>query len=1033
MSQQPQLETPENEVSSKPIWLTRLALSRPVTICMVFISMLLFGGLASRLLPLEMFPGIDIPELYVNVPYPNATPAEVERLITRPLEEALATVSGIKELRSYANENSGDVSLQFRWSENISNKSLEVRERLDTVRHLLPADVERVLVFQFNTSDMPIFQLRISSERDLAMAYDLLEQQIKRPLERVPGVSKVELYGVEKRQVIIRLDPDKLKALQIDPTALLTQLRGSNFALSAGELRNPEQSVLVKPLGEYKELSEIAALPIRPGLQLREVASIELELPKREDGRHLNQTYAVGMNVYKESGANLVEVAKAAMQVVAAADANPAFNGISLYVMDDLADNVSKSLSDLLEAGAIGALLSFGVLYLFLRHLTTTLVVVLSVPAAIIIALGAMYFLGYSLNILSMMGLMLAVGMLVDNAVVVTESIFRERAQGGDVRAATERGVKRVGLAVFAGTATTAIVFLPNIIGEKMQLTIFLEHVAIAICLCLAVSLLLALTLIPLLTTRLKVQPVHTTQGATLDGVYRRALTKVMDWPKAATALAILTLLSAALPLSQLGSSNEDEEDRSRLFLNYNIQGNYSLEEVRAEVSAMEAFLYSRQDEFFIESVYSYYRSGHAISIILLQPEVEIDLNSLKEQIRKDWPPLVRARPSFSFGNNNNALQLHLLGNSTERLLELAAELEPALQVLPAIAEVSSDLSKGQQEVQILLKRAELERLGLSAEQVAQSVSLALRGVNLRTYRSAEQGELLIRLIYDERISKSLSELSALPVAAVAGVSIPLSQLAELKVVPRLQSIRRYNRETGVALQLALNNDVSMEEARKQISNLMQQVQLPDGYRWSFQGGFVRQNEEQQVMIVNMLLALAMIYIVMAALFESLLMPNAVIGSLLFSFVGVFWTFFITGTSLGVMGMIGMLVLMGIVVNNGIVLVDRINQDRELLPHLPLKTLIIEACTARLKPILMTVSTTILGLVPLAMGGTAIGGNGPSYAPMAIAIIGGLLFSTLTSLLLVPLNYYGLLKLRTATAAVLARSKLWQRRLLRQA
>lgn len=484
MSQQPQLETPENAADSKPIWLTRLALSRPVTICMLFISMLLFGGLASRLLPLEMFPGIDIPELYVNVPYPNATPSEVERLITRPLEEALATVSGIKELRSFANENSGDVSLQFRWSENISSKSLEVRERLDTVRHLL-------------------------------------------------------------------------------------------------------------------------------------------------------------------------------------------------------------------QAGAIGALLSFVVLYLFLRHLTTTLVVVLSVPAAIIVALGAMYFLGYSLNILSMMGLMLAIGMLVDNAVVVTESIFRERALGGDVRTATERGVKRVGLAVLAGTATTAIVFLPNIIGEKMQLTIFLEHVAIAICLCLAISLLLALTLIPLLTTRLKVQPVAETQGSALDRFYRRALTKVMNWPKTATALAILVLLSAALPLSQLGSSNEDEEDRSRLFLNYNIQGNYSLEEVRAEVSAMEAFLYSRQQDFFIESVYSYYRSGHAISIILLQPDVDIDLNTLKDQIRQDWPPLVRARPSFSFGNNNNALQLHLLGNSTERLLELAAEIEPALQVLPSIAEVSSDLVKG--------------------------------------------------------------------------------------------------------------------------------------------------------------------------------------------------------------------------------------------------------------------------------------------------------------------------------------------------
>lgn len=1020
-------------MDNKPLWLTRLALSRPVTICMLFISLMLFGGLSSRLLPLEMFPGIDIPELYVSVPYPNASPAEVERLITRPLEEALATVSGIKELNSFANENSGDVSLEFRWNENISSKGLEVRERLDSIRHLLPDDVERVLLFQFNTSDMPIFQLRISSERDLAMAYDLLEQQIKRPLERVPGVSKVELYGVDKRQVIIRLDPDKMRALQVDPTALLAQLRGSNFALSAGELRNSEQSVLVKPLGEYRELAEIAALPVRPGLQLRDVASVELELPKQEEGRHLDQTYAVGMNVFKESGANLVDVAGAAMKIVLAADNNPAFNGISLYVMDDLADSVTKSLSDLLQAGAIGALLSFIVLYLFLRHLTTTLIVVLSVPAALIVALGAMYFLGYSLNILSMMGLMLAIGMLVDNAVVVTESIFRERAAGGDVRAATERGVKRVGLAVLAGTATTAIVFLPNIIGEKMQLTIFLEHVAIAICLCLAISLLLALTLIPLLTTKLKVPEVKEPQATRLERYYKSALTKVMLWPKTATALALLTLASTAIPFSQVGNDSSDQEDRGRLFINYNIQGNYSLEEVRAEVTAMEAFLYENKDRFYIESVYSYYRAGSAQSTVMLQEDLPIPLSELKEQIRSAWPTLVRARPGFGWGNRNTALRVNLFGPSTERLLQLASDLQPALQRLPSLAEVSSDLTRGQQEIQIRLKRAELERLGLSAEAVAQSTSLALRGVNLRTFRSAEQGELLIRLIYDERISQSQAELAALPVAVVQGVSIPLSQVADLQTVPRLQSIRRFDRETGIAIQLALAKDITVDQAKVEINQLMQQVQLPEGYRWSYQGGFVRQNEEQQVMIINMLLALAMIYIVMAALFESLLMPNAVIGSLLFSFVGVFWTFWLTGTGLEVMGMIGMLVLMGIVVNNGIVLVDRINQDRVLLPHLPLIDLIIGASIARLKPILMTVATTVLGLVPLALGGTAIGGNGPSYAPMAIAIIGGLVFSTLTSLLLVPLNYYALIKLRTASSRLVSRSQQWQRRILRRA
>ncbi|WP_445768489.1 efflux RND transporter permease subunit [Rheinheimera sp.] len=1016
-------------MSQQPLWLTRLALTRPVTICMLFLSMLVFGVIASRMLPLEKFPGIDIPQIFINVPYNNATPTEIERLITRPVEEALATVTGVKEMRSWSNENSGEISLEFNWEENINSKSIEVRERLDGIRHLLPDDVERVLVFQFNTSDMPIFQLRISSERDLAMAYDLLERQIKRPLERVPGVSKVELYGVEKRQVIIRLDPDKMRALNIDAQSIMRALQSNNFAMTAGELRNSNNSILIKPVGEYQRLEDIAALPLRAGLSLREVATVELELPKREEGRHLDQTYAVGMNVFKESGANLVQVSRAALAVVEAADKDPAFNGISLYIMDDTADGVTTSLTDLLSAGGVGALLSFAVLYLFLRHIGTTMVVVLAVPVSICIALGVMYFLGYSLNILSMMGLMLAIGMLVDNAVVVTESIFRERALGGDVKAATARGVRRVSLAVVAGTATTAIVFLPNIVGQKMELTIFLEHVAIAICLCLAVSLLMALTLIPLLTTHLRMQaPAQPTAGKPQAGAferrYRKALSWVMYHPRWSTFIAVLMLLSIAVPISMVSGGDEDNEDRDRIFLNYNVQGNYALAEVEAEVSTMEAFLYANKERFDIESVYSYYRAGEASSTIILKPQLSQPMAELKEAIRKEWPALVRSKPSFGWGNNGG-LQVHLLGSSTEVLLKLAADIEPMLSGIAGLEDVSSEIARGQQELQIRLQLEQLQRHGLTAQQVASGVALALRGTNLRTYRTEEQGELLMRVLYDEKISHSEAELAALPILNKNGVVISLEQLATLSFAPRLDRIRRFDRQTGIAIRMNLAKDYKMDTAREDIKKVMDQLALPAGYRWSFQGSFQRQDESQQVMMVNMLLAVAMIYIVMAALFESLLLPTAVIGSLLFSLVGVFWTFLFTGTTMGIMGMIGMLVLMGIVVNNGIVLVDRINQDRQEQPDMPLRELIIDASESRLRPILMTVSTTVLGLLPLAMGGTQIGGDGPSYAPMAIAIIGGLLFSTFTSLVLVPLTYWGLVNLTAGWASWRANAKRW--------
>lgn len=994
----------------KPLALTRFALTRPVTLCMFFLSLLLFGAISSRLLPLENFPGIDIPEIYVNVPYPNATPAEVERLITRPLEEALSTVSGIKAMRSFSNEDSADIGLEFNWEENINSKSIEVRERLDSVRHLLPKDVERVLVFQFNTNDMPIFQARISSERDLSMAYDLLERLIKRPLERVPGVSKVELYGVDKRQVSLRLLPERLRALQIDVGQLVTLLQAQNFAMTAGELRNEAESILVKPVGEFESIDAIKQLPIGRGLQLGDVAEIKLELPKRTEGRRLHQKYAVGMNVFKESGANLVEVSREALKVIDKAGKDPAFNGIKIYVMDDTAKSVTEGLSNLLSSGLVGAVLSCAVLFLFLRHLPTTMLVVISVPVAIVITLGVMYFLGYSLNVLSMMGLMLAVGMLVDNSVVVVESIFRERSQDADLRRATERGVYRVSLAVLAGTATTAIVFLPNIIGKKVDVTVFLEHVAIAITVALVVSLLLALTLIPLLSTRIKNIGQQQAQTGGLEQFYRRCLSWTMTHPRSATAIAFLLLASIAIPMPFISGGDDNDDDRNRIYLNYEFQSNYKLSEIEQEVAQMEAFLYQHQQEFYIDSVYSYYQAGFAQSTIIFKDEVPVPMQEIKDKIRKGWPKLVRARPQFGWGDAGGGLQVHLNGASTETLMALSKDLVPLLSGIKGLEDVRTEVQDGQKELQIRLNHAQLQRHGLTASDVGQMVSLALRGTNLRTFRSLEQGEMQLRVLYDEKVSHSVAELSAIPLKQLPQGAVRLADVATLTLADRLGSIRRYDRQTGLAIGMNLNKSLSMDDAEKEIKRVMDAVALPSGYSWSFRGSFQYQDEAQGIMVVNMLLAVAMIYLVMAALFESLLMPTAVIGSLLFSMVGVFWAFLVTGTSMGIMGMIGMLVLMGIVVNNGIVLVDRINQVRAEHPDMPLVPLIIEACEVRLRPILMTVSTTVLGLLPLALGDASIGGNGPGYAPMAIAIIGGLVFSTLTSLLLVPLTYWGLVR-----------------------
>lgn len=989
--------------------LARWALRRPVTTCMIFLSMLLLGAISSRLLPLEKFPGIEIPEVVVQVAYPNSTPAEVERLITRPLEEALATLSNVSRMRSTSTSDNAQVLLQFEWGQDIRTKSIEAREKVDAIKHLLPDDVDRVVVFQFNTEDMPVFQLRISSQRDLTNAYDLLDRSLRKPIERVDGVSRVTLYGVEPQQIVIRLNQASLLTHQLSPAEITAALQRANFSLTAGFIENEHERILVNPVGEFQSEYEIGNFPIRPGLKLRDIAEIGREMPRKVDGRHLDQSYAIGMEVFKESNANLVDVSARVMKLIDEIKQDPQFNGINLFVMDDTAKGVTTSLSDLVSAGLLGAFLSFLVLYAFLRNLTTTLVVVLSVPIAICIALGGMYFLGYSLNVLSLMGLMLAVGMLVDNAVVITESIQHEREQGAAAEPATVEGVGQVSLAVVAGTLTTAIVFLPNIFGKKTDITIFLEHTAIAICLSLLASLLLSQTLVPLLITKLRRFSKNKVKPQKPPRRYRKALEWSWNHPIWTGFFAILLLASIVIPFAAVSGDEGPQGFNDRLFINYNLHTQYSLAEVEDEVTQLETYLYANKDSFDINAVYSYYTPDYAISTLLLKENRDEKLADLMERIRKDMPKLLRSDPKFGFGGGRDGVRVTLSGQSTEMLQRLAADVVPKLSAIEGLTDVQTELETGQFELVITIDRERVHNLGLSSADVAKTVATALRGQRLRSYRGDPNGEIDLRVAFDKELENSLSALYNLPILQVGQKIIALQDIASLVKQPRLGQIRRTDRRTSLNIDANLN-ELTTNEARDKITAALEQLQLPQGYLWSLDGSFERQRENESVMLVNTLLAVALIYIVMAALFESLLLPTAVITSLLFSIVGVFWALLITGQSISVMAMIGILILMGIVVNNGIVLVDRINHLLDT--GASLKDAIIEGSVSRSRPILMTVSTTVLGLLPLAFGTTQIGGDGPPYAPMAIAIIGGLVFSTITSLFLVPYTYARLIGMR---------------------
>jgi len=988
----------------------RFAMDRPVTIVMIFVSMIAVGLISSRLLPLEYFPGVDIPFIILDMPYQGSTPEEVEREITRPAEEVIATLSGIKRLESTSSSNGSRLEVQFDWGADVAVKAVEARERMEAIRDQLPADLRRINVLKFNFTDQPVLTLRISSARDLSTAYDMLIRNLVRPLERIPGVARVDFQGIEPREIRIELIADRVVSHGIDLNRLQAQLSQVNFSDSAGLIRDSETRYRVNPRGEYRSLDDIKQLVISEGgLRLADVAEIKYDARRRDYARHLDRKYAIGVSIFKESGANLVDVGRRALDEVDRIGKTPEMQGINLFFLENQSEGVTESLSDLLKAGVLGAFLSLFVLYFFLRSIQTTLMVSLAIPVAITITLGVMYFLGLSLNILSMMGLMLAIGMLVDNAVVVSESIHTELEKTpDDPRGSALRGVSSVGLAVAAGTLTSAAVFLPIIFGEQNQISIFLTHVATAIVVSLTVSLFIAQTIIPLAASRLD-RPASKKQNAAIDFLRDRYV-RLLHWNMRhrwlAAAMVILTLVSAAIPMTLVETDMFPQNDTREMHLSYHLDGHYPLAKIKESVDRIEEYLYSNQERFEIRAVYTYYsEQAEAMSTILLTDDSHSTRSSqeISSDIMEGLPKIAIGRPSFEFqrAGGGEKLSVTLTGTSSEVLRALADDAVRILSSVKGLTGVVSAAAAGDQEVQIRVNRERANQLGFSTSEVAQTVAIAIRGIDLREFKG-EEGEIPVRLQFREQDRQQLADLRDIKLRNSEGVSIPLVSMVDFIEGTGPTEIRRQDRKTGLSVTAQLDG-ITSEKAMELIKENMELMSLPSGYDWDFGGGFTGDQEAMQMMIFNILLAIAIIYIVLAAQFESLIYPLSMICTIMFSVIGVYWFFLLTGTAFTLMAMIGILILIGVVVNNGIVLIDHVNQLR--LQGLTRDEALIRAGRERMRPILMTVGTTVLGLLPLCIGTTQIGGDGPPYYPMARAIVGGLLFSTFVSLVLLPTIY----------------------------
>jgi HAE1 family hydrophobic/amphiphilic exporter-1 len=1017
--------------------IAELSIKRPVSAIMLFVSLTVIGLIAAFRLPLEAFPEVSPPFILVQMPYAGSTPEEVERTVLRPVEETLSTMAGIKRIDANANADGAQIFIQFSdWERDVAIAASEARERIDAIRADLPDDLQRYLVLKFSTTDQPVLRVRLSSEMDLTGAYDMIDREFKRRIERIPGVARVDISGAPANEVEIAINQDRLTAHGLGLNDLTTRLQAVNFSVSAGTITDGGMRLRVQPVGELKDLQQLRDLVIGNGVRLSDIADVRLKKERMSMGRRLDGKKAVGLDIFKERNANLVEVSRNALKEVEEIRKEPSLNDLQVKIIDNQGDNVTTSLIELAEAGAIGLVLSIAVLFFFLRHWPSTMMVTLAIPICFVMTLGFMYFAGVTLNILSMMGLLLAIGMLVDNAVVVVESIYQERERMPDQpRLASIIGTRHVAIALSAGTLCHCIVFVPNLFGERNFLSIYLSQIAITISVSLLASWLVAVSLIPMLSARLKTPPAVGNSNGIIPRMQNR-YAGLLRWTlehRGWSVLGILLIILVSIvPMNLTKKNMFGGEDGGETNIFYQWKGSYSLEQISDEVLKVENFMDANRKRFHVEQIYSWYsEEGDAGTRIKFDMKGlgNDDTKALIDEIRKALPKSARA--TIGIGNGGGGpggggqpgenVQVQLVGDSTETLAEIAKDMVPMLSKSPQLRDVRVNAGDQNSELSVRVDRERAAAFGFSADEVAKFVGVALRGAPLREFRRGES-EVPVWVRFAGAEHYGIEDLNTFMVRAPDGRTVPLLSMVDVGVTPAATQISRTNRQTTLTVQANLADKVTVPEARKAMESVLKAASFPTGYSYSFDGGaFQEEDEAGAQMGKNLIIALLLIYIVMAAVFESLLFPAAIMSGVLFSVFGVFWLFWLTGTEFNIMAFIGILVLMGVVVNNGIVMIEHINNLRRR--GMSRTDALVSGSRERLRPILMTMGTAILAMIPIAWGNTQMGGDGPPYYPMARAIAGGLAFSTVVSLLFLPTIYALLDDMRSGTSRLLKRAR----------
>lgn len=1026
--------------------LPRLSVRRPVTVLMLYTALLVLGVISYDRLAVDLMPaGFSPPFLGVWIPYANSTPGEVEQTIARPVEGMLGTLPGIRTISSNSSASGCWVFLRFHQSTEMDAAYADVRDRMDRVMPELPDDIERTWVNKFGDDDQPVLWAGLEINRTFDDPYTLLDETVVRELLRIDGVANVELFGVPQRSIQVMLDQERVKAHGIDLAALAARLGRDNFTLSSGFVVEGARKVFVRSVGRYRTPEEVAGIQISAqGVTLGDIAAVNYDEPDRRSITRIGGKRGAMFSVMKESTANTVEVGT---RVMARAEklfaTTPALAGITFRPLFDQAALINESISQLQDSMLWGAAFAVLVLFVFLRRLRMTLAVTLAMPFSILIAVVVLYFVGWSLNVITMMGIMICVGLVVDNSIVVVENIYRRSQLGDSPRQAAESGASQVVLAITTATLTTVVVIVPLVVmNDDVGFAFYMLRLGTPLVAGVLASLVVALTLIPLLTVRLTSSRTVREPRLITSTIrwYGRATGWVLDHRLDASLIMLAILVSGALPTSKVPFSGTANGNIGNIDIDLDLPRNLELAELELLVGRIEEVVYEHEQEWRIRTVTSRVQAGGGNLEIFLEPAARLSwwryawkqFNTRylgadpgvpgREEVMEMLPSLLPPLPGVEYeireaGENESSdrlVRLLVYGNDTDQLLPIAARVAEQLEGMPGVLTASSALERGVDELQVRIDRRLAEQAGVTPQRAAQLINFSLRGIELPELRMGEH-EVDVRFQLEKDDRKSLQQLRDMAIPTTRGTEVPLGAIAHFEVARAPGQISRRDGKTSITVRVLTTED-DIDAVFSSIEQVMGATPLPAGVTWDKGDRFANLQESNRAQAMGLLLVVVLVFILMAILFESLLLPFSVILTLPFAIVGLFWALYLTGTSNDLFTGIGMLVLVGIVVNNAIVLVDLANRLRA--DGMNRRAALMAAVEHRLRPIAMTAMTTIFGLLPMAVGNVDM--IGIPYAGMGRGMAGGLFLHSLITPLAVPLLYTLLDDLRLVGRAAAA-------------